>query len=402
VSTPPINPLQHYWDGFEEEQPVPSLPVPQIEDREDGLARLVETTEMRGDAQPSDTDGDFDEWDYSSPRSNDPRLLNEFSDEEEERTAIIPLAGEPDASTSDAAVARKPSRRILMICVLLVALIAGGSAAMNVSGSRVHDELTVSCSSAIEEQRHAWKVVSRSVKAAKANTITVKQVKDPTLLTDLDDLTNSVGEHPRYAACGADAGNDVLERERTNAETSTRRLSHLSERLDSTLDKIMESRAAKTLDDAMVRLDTSMQRARTILADSKGRVADERTRKELQKAIDAASSLDKSKDPVALDKAAKTLDTAAREVKESVESKRKADQAKRDAETAKREADEQARAQAQAQSPAGPPSYTPSTPAPQHAPPAASAPAPSQDSGGGGWSVPEQGSDPLPGNDSGL
>lgn len=92
---------------------------------------------------------------------------------------------------------------------------------------------------------------------------------------------------------------------------------------------VVESKAAKRLDDAKTNLTAKLDEASRLLADSDGKVADNATRDALSNAIDAANGLKDGNDPAKIDGARKTLEDAINGVNASV-------QAKTDAECASR------------------------------------------------------------------
>ena len=88
---------------------------------------------------------------------------------------------------------------------------------------------------------------------------------------------------------------------------------------------VVESKAAKRLDDAKTNLTAKLDEASRLLADSDGKVADNATRDALSNAIDAANGLKDGNDPAKIDGARKTLEDAINGVNASVQAKTDAD-----------------------------------------------------------------------------
>ena len=88
---------------------------------------------------------------------------------------------------------------------------------------------------------------------------------------------------------------------------------------------VVESKAAKRLDDAKTNLTAKLYEASKLLADSDGKVADNATRDALSNAIDAANGLKDGNDPAKIDGARKTLEDAINGVNASVQAKTDAD-----------------------------------------------------------------------------
>ena len=88
---------------------------------------------------------------------------------------------------------------------------------------------------------------------------------------------------------------------------------------------VVESKAAKRLDDAKTNLTAKLDEASKLLADSDGKVADNATRDALSNAIDAANGLKDGNDPAKIDGARKTLEDAINGVNASVQAKTDAD-----------------------------------------------------------------------------
>lgn len=203
-------------------------------------------------------------------------------------------------------------------CVLVL-LAVGGVAGCRVWSARELAEAREACAVAADGVRGAANDYNAVVngKAADASAVTVDQVKDARTVDALAKALKTTA--PEYEGClagskaGLDEATSKLDRQAAWYRTHAASL----------------GKAVKAVESS--RLDRTVEDAEKLLADSKGRVADEKTRSMLEQAI-------KDRDADAIGEAVNAVDG-------SVKAKAKADA---DAK-ARREAEEKAQAQAQQQ-----------------------------------------------------
>lgn len=193
------------------------------------------------------------------------------------------------------------------LCAL--ALVVAGGIGWKIWSDRRLAEAKAACATASDAARGAMKVKADQVKDAK----TIDALK-----TALD------VEAPEYEGCvaenaqGLDAAAVKLNEQADWYETHEKSLSKA-------VRAVVESKAAKRLDDAKTNLTAKLDEASKLLADSDGKVADNATRDALSNAIDAANGLKDGNDPAKIDGARKTLEDAINGVNASVQAKTDAD-----------------------------------------------------------------------------
>lgn len=220
-------------------------------------------------------------------------------------------------------------------CVLVL-LAVGGVAGCRVWSARELAEAREACAVAADGVRGAANDYNAVVngKAADASAVTVDQVKDARTVDALAKALKTTV--PEYEGClagskaGLDEATSKLDRQAAWYKTHAASL----------------GKAVKAVESS--RLDRTVEDAEKLLADSKGRVADEKTRSMLEQAI-------KDRDADAIGEAVNAVDG-------SVKAKAKADadakaQAEQEAQAAADAAAAQAQAQQQAQSYGGGYSY---------------------------------------------
>ena len=211
-------------------------------------------------------------------------------------------------------------------CVLVL-LAVGGVAGCRVWSARELAEAREACAVAADGARGAANDYNAVVngKAADASAVTVDQVKDARTVDALAKALKTTA--PEYEGClagskaGLDEATSKLDRQAAWYRTHAASL----------------GKAVKAVESS--RLDRTVEDAEKLLADSKGRVADEKTRSMLEQAI-------RDRDADAIGEAVNAVDG-------SVKAKAKADA---DAK-ARREAEEKAQAEQEAQSYGGGYSY---------------------------------------------
>lgn len=409
---PVLDPRQRYWDGYEpdgkerdDEHVESTQAIPPIDEP------AVESVEI------DDTDGpsgfvDEDEWDYSKPTYADPRLLDAFREETEPIAAVggpdAPgPAGDMPADSGESVDTPRgfPRKPMLVTAAVLIAALCA-PVGVNAYRSHGHDQALTACFDMVETERTAHAKLSGLAKRhARESGFTADDLKDPDLVGRLADLVDAAGVKPEYPQCDATQSTGVLRAHAEGAGREAERFGRLSKRFTVLAGKIDDSRSARLLDDARDSLQSHIDKAETTLSDSKDHVADEKTRTGLETLIGQARKTVKGNDADAMEKDVTELDKAVKTVESSVEAKRTADQTERDRRRAQQDA-EQSQNETQSGSGSGStPSYAPSS-TPQYGTGSgsgsSSSGAGSGSSGSDGWSVPSQGSDPLPDTDSGL
>ena len=221
-------------------------------------------------------------------------------------------------------------------CVLVL-LAVGGVAGYRVWSARELASARTACAVAADGARGAANDYNAVVngQAADASAVTVDQVKDARTVDALAKALKTTA--PEYEGClagskaGLDEATSKLDRQAAWYKTHAASL----------------GKAVKAVESS--RLDRTVEDAEKLLADSKGRVADEKTRSMLEQAI-------KDRDADAIGEAVNAVDG-------SVKAKAKADadakaQAEQEAQAAADAAAAQAQAQQQAQSYGGGTGYT--------------------------------------------
>ena len=158
--------------------------------------------------------------------------------------------------------------------------------------------------------------------AADDAAVKAEQVKDSKTVESLGKELKAMA--PEYEGCvaenaqGLDAAAVKLNEQADWYETHEKSLSKA-------VRAVVESKAAKRLDDAKTNLTAKLDEASKLLADSDGKVADNATRDAVSNAIDAANGLKDGNDPAKIDRARKTLEDAINGVNASVQAKTDAD-----------------------------------------------------------------------------
>jgi colicin import membrane protein len=205
----------------------------------------------------------------------------------------------------------------LVAAVLVVVLAVAGVAGWNVYRSHVLAEAKSSCAKAADGVRGAANDYNTLLNGPDADAASIKaaQVKDAKTLSALSKAVGATA--PEYAGCVADDAKGLDAATATLVKQASWYEQH-SRSLRSAVDAVAASKLDRTVDDA-----------NNLLKSSEGKVADNKTRETLSKAI-------KARDETGIAAASKT-------VNDSINAKSKADAA------AKAKAEEEARAAADAQ-----------------------------------------------------
>ena len=212
----------------------------------------------------------------------------------------------------------------LVAAVCAVILIAAGIIGWNAYSGAKLAEAKEACATAADTVRNNANEYNALLNgdAADAAAVKAEQVKDSKTVESLGKELKSSA--PEYEGCvaenaqGLDAATVKLNEQADWYETHEKSLSKA-------VRAVVESKAAKRLDDAKTNLTAKLDEASKLLADSNGKVADNATRDALSNAIDAANGLKDGNDPAKIDGARKTLEDAINGVNASVQAKTDAD-----------------------------------------------------------------------------
>ena len=212
----------------------------------------------------------------------------------------------------------------LVAAVCAVILVVAGIIGWNAySGAKLAEakEACVTAADTVRNNANEYNALLNG-DAADAAAVKAEQVKDSKTVESLGKELKAMA--PEYEGCvaenaqGLDAAAVKLNEQADWYETHEKSLSKA-------VRAVVESKAAKRLDDAKTNLTAKLDEASKLLADSDGKVADNATRDALSNAIDAANGLKDGNDPAKIDGARKTLEDAINGVNASVQAKTDAD-----------------------------------------------------------------------------
>lgn len=212
----------------------------------------------------------------------------------------------------------------LVAAVCAAILVAAGIIGWNAYSGAKLAEAKEACATAADTVRNNANEYNALLNgdAADAAAVKAEQVKDSKTVESLGKELKAMA--PEYEGCvaenaqGLDAAAVKLNEQADWYETHEKSLSKA-------VRAVVESKAAKRLDDAKTNLTAKLDEASKLLADSDGKVADNATRDALSNAIDAANGLKDGNDPAKIDGARKTLEDAINGVNASVQAKTDAD-----------------------------------------------------------------------------
>lgn len=235
---------------------------------------------------------------------------------ENDKTEILePVETPAESITEPSRDGRKCPKWLppLIAAVCAVILVVAGIIGWNAYSGAKLAEAKEACATAADTVRNNANEYNALLNgdAADAAAVKAEQVKDSKTVESLGKELKAMA--PEYEGCvaenaqGLDAAAVKLNEQADWYETHEKSLSKA-------VRAVVESKAAKRLDDA-----------KTLLADSDGKVADNATRDALSNAIDAANGLKDGNDPAKIDGARKTLEDAINGVNASVQAKTDAD-----------------------------------------------------------------------------
>ena len=197
----------------------------------------------------------------------------------------------------------------LVAAVCAVILVVAGIIGWNAYSGAKLAEAKEACATAADTVRNNANEYNALLNgdAADAAAVKAEQVKDSKTVESLGKELKASA--PEYEGCvaenaqGLDAAAVKLNEQADWYETHEKSLSKA-------VRAVVESKAAKRLDDAKTNLTAKLDEASRLLADSDGKVADNATRDALSNAIDAANGLKDGNDPAKIDGARKTVEDA--------------------------------------------------------------------------------------------
>ena len=212
----------------------------------------------------------------------------------------------------------------LIAAVCAVILVAAGIVGWNAYSGAKLAEAKEACAAAADTVRNNANEYNALLNgdAADAAAVKAEQVEDSKTVESLGKELKAMA--PEYEGCvaedaqGLDAATVKLNEQADWYGTREKSLSKA-------VRAVIESKAAKRLDDAKTNLTAKLDEASRLLADSDGKVADNATRDALSNAIDAANGLKDGNDPAKIDGARKTVEDAINGVNASVQAKTDAD-----------------------------------------------------------------------------
>lgn len=256
--------------------------------------------------------------------------MSDTKNETETKASAMPAADKPGER------ALHPRRKAVIAGVAVVtvaAVCAGGFAAWRVHEDRLDEQARTDCSQAaktLDTSRATWERLLKDAKTG-AGTIQANQVKDA---KTVDALKQAMGAKTPTGGASCTAG------DRTDVEDAATAIRKAAGTYDANRKAL--AKAVKAVEAS--RLDKTVADASKLLDDTKGKVADDRTRQALDKAI-------KARDEQAIAKAVKAVNDS-RTAKEKADAEAKA-KAEQEAAAAAAAAAQQAQQAQQSWSPSG-------------------------------------------------
>ena len=214
-----------------------------------------------------------------------------------------------------------PRWLVPVIVIVIVVVVIAGLVGWSVVENRRHDSALESCNQAVKPLQEKTGP-ARMARYREAFGVKGDQVKDAKTVANMSSSAKAVGglKQPTVA-CKAPMSTVDL-----NAEAGrARKLDGEYAAVSKAARAVLESKDAKTLEDAETALNTKKDEASKLLGDSDGKVADNATRDNLQQAIDQAGQV-KGDEAKAYHDAAGSLQAAIDQVNVSMQAKSQAHQ----------------------------------------------------------------------------
>ena len=220
---------------------------------------------------------------------------------------------------------RRPKWLLPLIAVVCaVILVVAGIIGWNAYSGAKLAEAKEACATAADTVRNNANEYNALLNgdAADAAAVKAEQVKDSKTVESLGKELKAMA--PEYEGCVAENAQGLDAATVKLGEQADWYKTH-EQSLSKAVRAVIESKAAKRLDDAKANLKAKLDEASKLLTDSDGKVQDNATRETLTNAIDAANKLKDANDATKIDKAHKTLEDAINGVNASVQAKTDAD-----------------------------------------------------------------------------
>lgn len=217
---------------------------------------------------------------------------------------------------------RRPKWLIPLIALVVVSVLAVASVfAWRAYEHRRHYLALSSCSQAVSNLNSLTRP-SRLARYREAEAVQADQVKDVKTINAMSRSVKAAGGlRPQTVQCEASMSTDALNAAAGKAGKESSAYAAVGRDAKA----VLASRDAKVLDEAKEALDGKKDDAARLLGDSEGKVADNATRDDLQKAINQADQV-KGNEAKAYQDAANALQSAINQVNASVQAKSQAAQ----------------------------------------------------------------------------
>ena len=209
----------------------------------------------------------------------------------------------------------------VIVIVIVAVVVIAGLVGWRVVENRRHDSALESCNQAVKPLQEKTGS-ARMARYREAFGVKRDQVKDAKTVANMSRSAKAVGglKQPTVACKAYMSTGDL------NAEAGrARKLDGEYATVSKSARAVLESKDAKTLEDAKTALNAKKDEASKLLGDSDGKVADNATRDNLQQAIDQAGQV-KGDEAKAYHDAAGSLQAAIDQVNSSMQVKSQADQ----------------------------------------------------------------------------
>lgn len=235
----------------------------------------------------------------ASTRTAPAQGVENLEDVSDEPTEPEDLTEDEVPSTIDGEKPKRSSHKPLVIgiaAVVLIAAVGGGAYAFVRHQQQVqHDTAFAACQTANGDATKANNALNAALKKAETAAATpVDQVTDATTISKLQSVVSSASGAGKVSACDASLSTAELNnRTQTNMKLVSTVNSHTA-KVTAAVKAVTDSQDAKTAADVQTAkggLQTAVNDAQTLLADSEGEVTDDATRQALQAAIDSANQL---------------------------------------------------------------------------------------------------------------
>ena len=210
---------------------------------------------------------------------------------------------------------------------VVVVLIAASFGGWKVYESRQHESAMANCTQSVRAMQSSVESTQATLnRYREAAGIQADQVKDAKTVDAMHKTIKTASDFkPQVVVCNASMSTSNLHAATDKARRTTDQLKAIDRDYAKASKAVVASRDAKSLEDVKSALAGKKDEASKLLADSNGKVADDKTRDGLQQAIDQAGQVKGGKAKAYQD-AAGALQAAIDQVNASVQAKGQADQ----------------------------------------------------------------------------